>query len=314
MTARLAMVVAAVDARATALESVGRFLDEVRGEGDLVVVDASCDGTADMIEAGFPGVRVLRRRPGRLAPELWGDGLAATDAPLVAFSNAAMVPSQGWLRALRDRLDETDAAAVGGPIEPGEGLGPTDRAVYLLRYLNYWQPGAGGRPVEPPGDNALYRRERLSGMGDLLRTGFWESEVHARLRSRGERLVSADGARVSFRGGARLAPMVGQRFRHGLRFGASRAGRMGATARTVRAVAAPAVPAVLLGRVARGLRAIDQAPGPWLAALPGLALLATAWAAGEARGTWTGPPRSTAPGVLRSGGRGRDQKPLRGAA
>ena len=51
-----------------------------------------------------------------------------------------MIPARGWLDAMLARLEETGAAAVGGPIEPAEGLSATDRAVYLLRYVNYLRP------------------------------------------------------------------------------------------------------------------------------------------------------------------------------
>ena len=58
----------------------------------------------------FANVRVIRRPVGRLAPELWRDGLNATDSPLVAFSTAAIVPAPGWLDAMLARLAETGAA------------------------------------------------------------------------------------------------------------------------------------------------------------------------------------------------------------
>ena len=32
--------------------------------------------------------------------------------------------------------------------------------------------------TEPPGDNAIYRRDRLAGLEDLLDRGFWEAEIH----------------------------------------------------------------------------------------------------------------------------------------
>ena len=79
------------------------------------------------------------RRPAR--PELWRDGLLATDADLVAFSTAQMIPRRGWLAALVDRLrSTTGAAGVGGPIEPGRASRATDRAVALLRYSGYFPP------------------------------------------------------------------------------------------------------------------------------------------------------------------------------
>jgi glycosyl transferase family 2 len=280
----LAVILAAIDARATARASLARFRDELDGRGDLILVDASRDGTADVVEARFPGVRVLRRPPGRLAPELWRDGLEATDAPLVAFSTAQMVPVPGWRVALLDRLEATGAAVVGGPIEPAPGLAPWERAVYLLRYVNYLRPlGDPGR-AEPPGDNAAYRRDRLSGLESLWEHGFWEVEIHRALRARGERLAMAEDAVVEFRGGTGLASLLRQRHAHARVYGASRARRFGTASRLAHIIAAPAVPAVMLRRIVAALATRGQSPVAWLPALPHLLPLLAAWSLGEARG------------------------------
>jgi Glycosyl transferase family 2 len=151
---RVAVVVASIDARGTVGACVDRFAEEVRGRGEIVLVDASRDGTADLVERSRPGVRVIRESWGALGPELWRVGLRATDAPLVALSTAAMIPARGWLDAMLARLEETGASAVGGPIEPAAGLSATDGAVYLLRYVNYLRPlpelRASNNSLSPP--------------------------------------------------------------------------------------------------------------------------------------------------------------------
>jgi hypothetical protein len=286
----MAVILAAIDARATVEASVARWLDVLEGRGELIVVVSARDGTAEHVEARFPGARVLRRPPGRLAPELWRDGLDASDAPLVAFSTAQMVPADGWRSAMLDRLETTGAAAVGGPIEPAAGLAPTDRAVYLLRYVPYLRPLPPGDPdrVEPPGDNAVYRRECLDGLESLWGRGFWEVEVHRALRRRGERLAMAEDAVVAFRGGAQLAPLLRQRYAHARRYGAGRGQSLSATAMLARLLATPAIPAVLLRRIVAALFERGQAPVPWLSALPALLPLLAAWSIGEAHGMGAG--------------------------
>ena len=305
---RLAVVVASIDARATAVRSLSRFAEEVRGRGEVVLVDSSSDGTAGEVARDLPSVRLIRRPSGMLAPELWRVGLDATDAPFVAFSTAAMVPATGWLDAMLGRLKVSGAAAVGGPIEPAEGLATIDRAVYLLRYVNYLGPLPDTTEPEPPGDNSLYRRDRLKGLEEAIAQGFWETEIHRHLRGRGESLVmSAEGA-VTFQGGSRLAPMLHQRFRHARHYGAMRASGFHTVGRLARAAMAPAVPVVLLKRSAATLRGRGRSFGAWLPALPGLSLLLGAWAAGEAFGLLAGPAKlglvgryGFAPGRKRAG-------------
>lgn len=290
--AEVAVVVASIDARATVAASLARFVEETGARGEVILVDASRDGTADEAERAAPSVRVLRRPAGALAPELWAEGLRASSAPLVALSTAQMVPTAGWLAALRDRLEAAGAAVAGGPIAPDCGLSAADRALYLQRYVNYLPPlpPAVASRVEPPGDNALYRRDALAGLETLWERGFWEVEIHRRLRERDARLVMADAAVVTFQGGARLGLTLRQRQAHARHFAASRAQRMRSGERLARSAAAPMVPAVLLRRIAATLAARGQSLGPWMPALPWLSLLLAAWSVGEAAGTWFGPP------------------------
>jgi hypothetical protein len=358
--ARVAVVVASTGARATVRASLGRFRDETRGRGEVILVDASTDGTADAAERLFPKIRVLRRSPGQLVPELWRDGLNATEAPLVAFSTAAMVPRAGWLTALLDRLEATGAAGVGGSIRPAAGLSVWDRAVYLHRHARYLAPRNAPRPNKPAGENALYRREALLALqpspahpprSDSLRPGgeepewegtgptapasplypnpspqggkenefpaargkrgpsgqpeegrvwehgFWEVEIHRRLRARGEQLVLAPEAVVAYAGGASLGPTLRQRWTHARRYGASRARAWNLLTRCARVASAPLVPTVLLSRILKQLRYQGEPIGPWLPSLPALALLLATWALGEAVGTARGEPaaRPTSP-------------------
>ncbi len=287
----VALIVASTDARGTIRESLEGFLRELGDEGMLVLADASTDGTLAIAEPLLAGTRsrIARRLPGLLVPELWRDGLEValrTDAAMVGFTTAQMVPRAGWLSALRRLLDETNAAAIGGPIAPGNRLPVADRAIYLHRYGNYQPPLPASDRFEPPGENALYRRDRLEELEPRWRAGFWEADVNRALRERGERLEQAQGAVVEYRGGGRLWPMLRRRVSHASHYGAWRARGRGWGYRLARTAATPLVPALLMGRTLTALRRRQEAVTPWVSALPAMGLLTTAWAAGEAAGCW----------------------------
>jgi hypothetical protein len=286
----MAVILAAIDAQPTFRRSLQRWLLEMDRPGEVIVVDASRDETADEIEELFPGVRVLRRLPGHLVPELWRDGLRATDAELVAFSTLQMVPVADWRKTVLERLEQTGAAAVGGPIiEPSSWYYAQLNAIYLLRYINYLLPLIDSDRVELPGENTVYRRDCLDGLESLWDDGFWEVDINRALRARGERLVMAEGAGVVLDGiSGGFTSRLQQRYAHARHYGASRARALGPMARLARIVAAPLVPAVLLQRIVLGLRARGRSVIPWLPALPFLLPLLAAWTLGEARGMGTG--------------------------
>ncbi len=286
MRTRVAIVVASVDSELDPGPSLSRFAEEVEGHGEVILVDASRDGFIADLTATLRNVRILRRTPGMLVPELWRDGLRAADADFVGFSTTAMIPEQHWLDAMLDRLQTTGAAGVGGPILPAAKLSSTDRAIYLLRYVNYYKPSRSN--LEPPGDNAIYRRDRLEKHHNLIDRGFWEADIHHSLRHQGECLVMAENASVIYQGGGRLLSTLRQRLRHAAIYGASRGSRMTAIERTLRTALFPIVPALMLRRIILVMKSQSIDMMPCLPALPGLALLSTAWAAGEAVGYWVG--------------------------
>jgi len=268
--------------------TLARFASEAGPRGEVIVVDASRDGSAAAFAARFANVRHLRRPAGRLVPVLWRDGLLIADAPLVAFSTARMLPKPGWLASLADRLRETGAAGVGGPIEAGGRLTATDRAVALLRYSNYFPPLPDADRAEPPGENALYRRDRLFEIESSWLGGFWEAEVHRALRDRGYVLTMSDRAIATFEGGVGLIAMIGQRLAHARKYGEGRSAGLSLGGRLARVASAPLVPPLLCARIAARLRSRGMGLGPWLASAPSLMAMATAWAVGEAAGTLLG--------------------------
>ena len=284
-----AIVVALTDPATPALgERLARFAEEAGPRGKVLLVDASGRPEGAELAGHFGNVRVIHRPAGRLAPLLWRDGLLATDADLVALTTARMIPRPGWLAGLKAKLRETGAAGVGGPIEPGSRLSDADRAVALLRYSRYFPTLPESSRIDPPGDNALYRRDRLMEVESAWIDGFWEVDVHRALRDRGETLAMAGSAVVTFEGGIGLLPMVRQRWRHARRYGAGRSKGLGTMARLARVIAAPLVPPLLCGRIVVALRSRGMALIPWLGSLPSLLVLSSSWAIGEAIGTWSG--------------------------
>ncbi|MGE3818694.1 MAG: glycosyltransferase [Isosphaeraceae bacterium] len=309
----VAIVLASIGGARSLGPCLSAFARELAGRGEIVVVDASPDGPPDLgSRTARTPWRLLHRDPDWLAPELWADGIDATDAPLVVLSTTQTSPQSGWLDTLLDRLARTDAAAVGGPIDAAEGLSPFDRALYLQRYANYRSPLPVDRPIDPPGDNVIYRRDRLTGLEPLWAAGFWEIEIHRRLRERGESLVMAPEAILRFQGGSPRIRTLIQRFSHARKYGSDRTRDLNRAGRLVSAARAPLVPPLLASRCLRALRAREESIVPWSTSFPALALILGAWASGEAWGTLLGDrgrSRIGGDGPLMTGGTARRRLP-----
>jgi hypothetical protein len=253
-----------------------------RSDVEVLVCHPSGCGAAEICR-GAEWVTPVEAPAGSLAPELWRDGILRANAPRVALTVAHCVPGPGWIERLC-AADLDTWAGIGGAIEDPPDSDARGRAVFLLRYLRYAPPFAFHEAREIPGDNAVYARLALLEHAKAFAEGFWEPEIHARLRRQGRRLALDPELRVTHRNGYGTLAFARQRIAHGRRFGRDRARPLPRSRRLLLALAAPAVPLLLGSRI---LRAAWQRPGgrwPLLLALPHLSLFLAAWALGEALG------------------------------
>ena len=288
-TCELSVVVGSADGAEPLRDCLAALRIACEGiDAEILVVDASAGELVPSICADYPTARLSTMPSGTLVPLLWGSGLRAARGRVVAFTISQCVVDPGWARAMLEGI-AAGAAGVGGRLDLRKGSSATVRATFYLRY-SAWLTAPAGPAREIAGDNAAYDHEALRLAQDRLATGFWEVDVHARFREIGRRLVLHPGATARFGGDLKLGTMASLRFAHGRHSGAFRVGQ-GIRTKWQMVLGAPLVPAVLLVRVARR---VARAPAHWpgfLSALGAFLVLATAWAAGEAIGGLTAPPK-----------------------
>lgn len=251
---------------------------------EVIVVAAGAVPTPVEPAALFPGTRVEILPAGSLTPVLWGAGLRLARGRWVAFTTDQLRVSPSWAATLVSAL-ASGFVGVGGPIELAQYSDTATAAAYFIRFSAFapdlWPSARPARDI--PGDNAAYRRESLLRHPDLLESGFWEVEFHRRFEREGGVLRMEPGASAELVGPVAFGPMLRQRYRHARVFGNSRVRRHG-EGRVKLLLSAPLVPLVLLARLAARALPPVRTRRMFLEALPRLALLSTAWAAGEAAG------------------------------
>jgi hypothetical protein len=279
------VIVGSLDASATIRECLSAIRAACEGiDAEILVVDASSDGSAGVARESLPTARVLSLPEGTLVPALWGAGLGEARGRVVAFTIAQCVVEPTWARALLEGI-ESGAAGVGGRLGVRRGTSATARATFYLRYAA-WLSVPDGPAHEIAGDNAAYDHASLRAVRESTGGPFWEVEAHARLRDAGRVLVVHPGATAWFTDDTALATMGARRFQHGRHSGSFRV-RSGIRTRWQMLLGAPLVPFVLFVRVARR---VMRAPGHmagFVTSLGAFFVLASAWAAGEAVGGFT---------------------------
>lgn len=285
MTPDLSVIVAAVDGRDEVLETL-RALRVQDASAQLEVLLVANAGHAGLDAARVvPGVTCVSSDVRRLVPELWGLGVGASHGAVVALLTTACVPGPQWVQQLR-RLHEGDAVAVGGPLEQRTPAAVGDWALYFARYAAFLPPADAREDAEVPGDNGAWKREALaSDLDDIVRRGFWEFEVNARLRARGARLLMRDELLVWHTHSFGIGAFCRQRWEHGRLHGRARA-MAGASAAW--ACAAPLAWVSMLLRVSRRALRQPRHRAQFIAAVPVIALFYACWVGGEAAGLWRG--------------------------
>jgi hypothetical protein len=276
---RLSIIVAVREHEASARACLDALAPQL-GPGVEVIVVSDSD------TPGGPEVPAWARRcirPGGLVPELWTAGLDAARGELVGLLVSTVVPDPDWVERTLE-LHAGGAAGVGGPIQPGTGLGAVDWAVYFTRYAAYELPLVEPEQLDVPGDNASYRAGVLGRYRDLYADGFWEPFVHQALRADGHELQVHPERITRFRSGARAGAFGKQRYAHGRHHGAMRSRGLGRPTILVASLTAPAVPLVMALRAARAVFGRRRHRLRFLAVAPLVWWFYCWWAAGELAG------------------------------
>ena len=286
----LSIVVASVDSARSIDECIRRLRASLDGiNAELIVVDASRDGTAEMV-VQLGGYDALIRLPaGTLTPELWAAGIARSRGRVVALTTGHCHVPREWARALVERVD-TRVIGAAGALELADGTTMVDWAVYYLRYSEFipYVNRTDDQVRAIPADNAAYDGDAIRTYTAATTAGFWEVDFHRSALGAGKSLAFVAAATARLGRSFPLMTIAAHRFAHGRHSGSWRVWT--GTSSAVRSVlAAPLVPLVLAVRIARRVLRVRGHRLRFIASMPVFLLLAVCWAMGEAWGALAGP-------------------------
>lgn len=283
----ISVVIGSVESERSIRDCLDSILTSAHGRAvEVIVADASHDGTAALVRLHFPDAKLISMPPGTLTPRLWSEGFARSSGRAVAFTTGHCAAPRNWLADLDCALS-LGAAGAGGPIALAAGSSMVDAAVYFLRYSAF-MPNHSADPhsaSDIAGDNSMYLRADLATHITSTEEGFWEADVNRRLRNEGMHLTMVPRAVISFGRSFPLAVISRHRFAHGVHSGGWRSVDGGISPWRIM-IAAPAVPLALLLRILSRVRRADGDVSLVVKCSPFILWLAVCWAAGEARGAW----------------------------
>lgn len=283
MNVALSIIVASCNASASIRDCLGCLVQQADAGIELIVVDNSDDGSADIVRNNFPQVQMMTRPRDALINELWSAGIRQSKGKIVALTTAHCIPASDWIKQVLDAHIET-AAGVGGAIDGDTKSGVVDWAVCFCRYNRFMPPMVAGEVDDIAADNASYKRVPLFRHEAQWRDGFWEPQLHRALAREGQALRVAPAMLVRHRHSYNFPEFMKQRFLHGQKYGSWRASTLSPATRVLMLIASPLIPFVLLQRTARRVLGKGRHQAKFIAAFPLVAAFFFAWACGEAMG------------------------------
>lgn len=281
---KLSVIIGSQNARTSINECLSVLQNQKNGQDvELIVVDNSTDGTAEIVSEQFPQIKLIPAAQDKLMPELWETGIRESQGEFVALTTSHFVPGKNWVEEIV-KAHEAPYPAIGGAIENDQAAGLVTWAVYFCRYSSYMLPFVERTIEDFAGDNASYKRWALERCREARRNGFWESFVHAEMRREGLELLVSPSIVVYHQKSFTFAGFMKQRFWHGRQFGGERSLKISGAKRAIYILLSPLLPLLLLSRITRRVFSRRKQVREYLLSLPILMLFLLSWSAGEVSG------------------------------
>lgn len=283
------MVVPAYNARAT----IERCLLALEGQVgaptfETIVVDSSGDGTAELVRARFPRVRLERSTERRFPGDARNAGVRLARSSVIAFTDADCIPAPDWVARIAALHRQESAAAIGGAVANGNPSSLVGWAYYLTEF-GQWLPGrSAGAMVEVPTCCLSVKREVLAQVGPFLEGTYCSDTVFSwRLaRAAGQRPLFEPSLVVEHVNVDRLGRFLRHEPQHGRAFARVRVTeqRLSRARRTAHVLATPVLPVILFARTVGRVSASAVPLRRLLLVSPLVLAGLAAWSWGELRG------------------------------
>ncbi len=281
------MIIASYNARRTIAPCLASLRNQTAQEPfEVILADSSSDGTADLVAAEFPEVRLLRFASRRFPGAARNAAIRVAAGRIVAFLDADCTAEPDWADGIL-RAHQAGYPAVGGAIANAAPAPLIAWASYFCEF-SAWMPGRGGRWMNDIAAAGMsYRKDLFAEHGDFLEGTYCsDSEFHWRLAQAGIRLRWEPAILVKHHSIADVRVFLKHEFQHGRFFARVRV-RSRYISRPVallRVCAGPLTAAKLFAAILRRNLRNPVYLGQFVVASPWTALGVAAWTAGECAG------------------------------
>jgi GT2 family glycosyltransferase len=251
---------------------------------DVVVVDSSHDGTAELIASRFPEVTLVvvasRLYPGAAR----NVGVERARADILAFTDTDCIVDPRWIEEI-SAAHRTGVLAAGGSVDNANPESVIGWANYFCEFTA-WMPAGAPRPVhEIPTACLSIKRRAYEEFGPFIGDTLCSDSAFCwRLARAGNPPVFYPTMRVAHLNVTQPSLYLKRKWRHGRAFARVRASeyRFGRSRCLLNLLGTPLVPGLLFLRTARAVARARLFRRQFLVSAPLILLGELLWAVGEA--------------------------------
>jgi GT2 family glycosyltransferase len=216
----LSVIIAAYNAQNT-IRSCLRSLETqtARSSMEVILVDSSRDGTADIVDREFPWIdhKVFSQR--KYCGDARNIGLARARGRIVGLMDADCIAGKNWAGSILKAHKKNSAPAIGGAIANGNPESLVGWAAYFSEF-SAWMPGTpAGEQVDIAGANMSYKKMIFDRLGTFIPGTYCsDTEFHWRLQKEGLGLCFDPSIQISHHNISSFGKLLRHEFNHGCSF------------------------------------------------------------------------------------------------
>lgn len=155
---------------------------------EIIVVESSTDGTAELVEERFPEVKLYRFSEKKFPGDARNFGISVAKGKIIAFIDADCAADRDWVDEIL-KAHQSSHLAIGGAIANGNPESYVGWAAYFCEF-SQWMPNMHTKWLADVAcANMSYKRKAFEKCGDFIEGTYCsDTDFHWRLRQIGYRL------------------------------------------------------------------------------------------------------------------------------
>lgn len=284
----LSVIITTYNARETVAQCLNSLrAQSIAGAFEIVLVDSSTDGTAELVAEHYSEVQLICFSERKFCGGARNAGIACASGNIIAFLDADCIADPRWAEAILAAHRENGDLLIGGIVDNGNPESYVGWGYYFGEFSS-WMPGTlQGHVEEIPGCVLTLKRAAFERYGPFIEGTYCsDSALHWLMAYDGHRPLLVPAIRVAHLNPSDLDHFAAHAVRHGRNFGTvrSREQEWSTAKRWLHVLTAPLLPILLFVRTLRDVARTGKHLPRFLSTAPIVLLGQIAWSLGEVQG------------------------------